>query len=99
MPYDVYPRVQASISSASLIPDQLAAGGGDVTGMKCIRTAFAASGQDVTVFPTAGAPVKLRLLDVFMDVTTANASETLTIRDASGGGGNALSSALSVGAT
>lgn len=96
--FDVYNRTQTS-TSGGITPDVLPTGGGEVTALRCIRTAFAAAGQDVAVFPTAGAPLKMRILDVFVDITTGNASETLTIRDASGGSGNALSSALTLAST
>jgi hypothetical protein len=104
--FDIYNRVISSFNGAgagAIGPDQLPAGGGDVTMLKGIRVPFAAGQQDINVFPLnppgTGNPVKFRILDVFVDVTTANGSETLTLRDAILGGGNAMSSALSLAAT
>src|SRR5262245_29533472 len=98
MPYDTYDRTQTQ-AQMGVVPGQVPSGGGEFGPVHVIRAAYAAAGQDVTIFPTGGNPVKCRLLDVWTNVTTANASETLTVRDASGGGGNALSSALSLAAT
>jgi len=56
------------------------------------------SADDVTVF-NATVPTKVRVADCFLITTTNVASATVTVRDASGGGGNALSSALSANAT
>lgn len=96
MPYDIYDRT-ISDSSGGIIPGQVASGGGTFGPVHVINKAIAASDQDTTLWGTAGAPCKARLLDVFVDVTTANASETLTLRDTTGGAGNAMSSALSLG--
>jgi len=98
MPYDIYDRTQAQ-TSGGVVPGQVPSGGGEFGPIHVIRAAVAASAQDVTIFPTAGTPLKCRLLDVWCNVSTGNASETLTVRDASGGGGNALSSAISLAST
>lgn len=95
MPYDIYGRTQSD-SSGGVNAGQVAAGGGSFAPIHVIRKAIAASDQDTTLFSTAGAPVKFRLIDAFVDVDTGNASETLTLRDAAAGAGNALSAALSL---
>lgn len=94
MPYDVYNR---SISDQS-ISGPVPSGGGVFAGTSTIRVAFAATQQDIAVFSSSGAPAKFRILDVLVNVDTNNASETLTIRDAVGGAGNAFSAALSLNA-
>lgn len=53
--------------------------------------------DDVAVL--ASAPFGFRILDAMIYVSTAKGSATVTVRSASGGGGSALSDALSVNAT
>ena len=84
-PYDDYGRTQRNTSGGPA-SSQVPTGGGELAVVHAIRTAYAAAGQDVSVFGSAGAPTKMRIVDVFTDVDTANASETLTMRDAAGGG-------------
>jgi hypothetical protein len=48
---------------------------------------------DITVF-NANCPYKLRYIDSFVKVSTAVGSSTLTLRTATAGGGNQLSSAM-----
>jgi len=96
---DIYDRT-ISDAQGGVIAGQVASGGGSFAPVHVINKAIAASDQDTTLFAAAtGAPCKFRLVDVFVDVTTGNASETLTLRDATGGAGNALSSALSLAST
>lgn len=93
---DLYSRLSnadAPLDAEGKVP----AGGGYLAPTFTIRTAFAAAAQDATVFGAGGCPVKCRIIDVNVNVDTNNASETLTLRDASGGGGNAYSAALSLG--
>lgn len=99
MPYDIYDRT-ISDSSGGVIAGQVAAGGGTFGPIHVINKAFIAADQDTTLFAAAtGAPAKFRVVDVFVDIATANASETLTLRDTTGGAGNALTSAITLAAT
>lgn len=66
-----------------------------------IRKSFAATGagaDDVTVY-SANAPFAFRVVDCHLLIDTAVALTTATLRDATGGGGSALSSALDTGGT
>jgi hypothetical protein len=56
----------------------------------------AGSPGDITVF-NANCPYKLRYIDSFVKASTAIGSSTLTLRTATAGGGNQLSSAMSTG--
>lgn len=98
MSLDIYARTITD-ANGTVIPGQVASGGGSFAPVHVINKAFIAADQDTTLWGTAGAPCKARILDVFVDVTTGNASETLTIRDTVGGAGNALSSALTLAST
>lgn len=64
----------------------------------CPASGAAGTADDVTVW-NANARFNLRILDVLLYTSTAVAAATCTLRDASGGGGNALSSALAVTST
>lgn len=86
-------------SPAANVPATDAAGLGDVF---AIRKAFTAgvtgAADDVTVY-AANAPFAMRILDVTMYVSTANAGDTITLRSATAGGGSVQSSALSLAST
>ncbi len=57
-------------------------------------TAGGGGAQDDTIY-NANAPRKFRVLDMFVKVTTAVLNATLQLRDATGGAGNILASAVS----
>jgi hypothetical protein len=66
-----------------------------------IRKAFVATGaaaDDVTLY-NATAPFAFRVIDVLLFVSTAVGGTTATLRDATGGGGAALSDALATNTT
>lgn len=93
--YDSYGRAQVTNRSSKDSGVVV----GDLGPVYVVRKAIAASDQDTTLFPTTGAPNKCRIVDAYVDVSTGNTSETLTLRDTSGGSGNALSSAISIAST
>lgn len=96
---DIYGRT-ISDGQGNVVAGQVPTGGGVFGPVHVISKAFIAADQDTTLFAAAtGAPCKFRLLDVFVDISTGNASETLTLRDTTGGAGNALSSAITLAAT
>jgi hypothetical protein len=84
--------------------DDIAGGGleGGVAEQLTIRKAFTAgvagTPDDVVIY-TANAPYAFDIVDVTALVSTAIAATTLTLRDTAGGGGAALSDALSSAAT
>lgn len=89
---------------SSILPSQLAGAASDTLGMAAVimhRVAFTAgttgSADDVTVL--ASAPFGFRIVDVILMISTAKGGATATLRTATGGGGSALSDALSVAST
>lgn len=89
------------MSYRELVSDQLASP--DAAGLSpvlTIRKAFTAGGggapDDVVIY-SANAP-GLRILGVDLIISTAVALATATLRDATGGGGSAVSAALSAAA-
>lgn len=103
----VYSSAQAAMVASvptSIEPSQLAGVAADTNGLAAVfqlRKVFAAgvtgAADDVTVL--ASAPFAFDILDAFVIVDDAKTSETVTLRTATGGGGSALTSALSVNAT
>lgn len=67
-----------------------------------VRVAFTAAttgtADDITIF-AANAPCKFRIIDCYLDVTTADSGATGTLYTAAAGGGTACSSALSTTST
>ena len=89
---------------SSILPSQLAGSASDTLGMAALimhRVAFTAgttgSADDVTIRESA--PFGFRIVDVILHVSTAKGDATGTLRSATGGGGSALSDALSVAST
>lgn len=91
-----------ALGDESVAPAELAALDADGIGpLFVIRKAFTAgttgSADDVEVL--AEAAFDFRIIDSFICVSTAKSANTVQLRSASGGGGSALSSAMSVGST
>jgi hypothetical protein len=98
--YDVFPRtVGTDPGSASPgaqgVSSTSASGGPFIPQEECFYIAAGAGGaaDDVTLYSSA-LPSKRFVLDVAFLPITGVASSTVTLRDATAGGGNALSSAL-----
>lgn len=102
--YSSAAAAQVASVPTSIEPSQLAGVAADASGLAAvfqIRKAFTAgvtgAADDVTVL--ASAPFAFDILDSYVIVDDAKTSETVTLRTATGGGGSALSSAMSVNAT
>lgn len=84
---------------ASGIASELGGFGVDIA----VAVPFVAGGggapDDVTIIDTALLPYQVRVLDVILMISTAVVGSTATVRNQAGGGGTALSSALSTAAT
>ncbi|HJU22758.1 MAG TPA: hypothetical protein VJ891_09625 [Casimicrobiaceae bacterium] len=102
--YDSTPKVVTSDQGggSGFFPGEMPAAGGVPVPCGVIWMSIAAgaggAADDVTVY-NASCPTKYRIVDCFFICTTNVATKNVTVRDASGGGGNALSSALSCNAT
>lgn len=88
------------IDDGGVAPDDLAvADASGVAPLLVIRKAFTAgitgSADDVSIF-SANAPFGFRIVDAWINVATTKSAATVTVRDATAGGGTALSDALSV---
>lgn len=61
-------------------------------------TAVASNGTDVTIY-SSNAPYGMNVCDAWVDITTGVASTVATLRNATAGGGSALTSAISMAST
>lgn len=102
--YSSAAAAQVTSVPTSIGPSQLAGIATDPDGfapMMVLSKVFTAgttgSADDVTVLEDA--PFAFKILDSYVIVDDAKTSETVTLRSATGGGGSALSSAMSVNAT
>jgi len=93
------PSVPSSIGLSQLAG--IAADPDGIAPMFVLTKAFTAgttgTADDVTVLEAA--PFAFKIVDSYVIVDDAKTSETVTLRSATGGGGSALSSAMSVNAT
>ncbi len=102
--YDKYGRtVSTDKGSASAQPDgisSVSASGGPYVPQRWVFQLAAGAGgsaDDVTLFSSA-LPFKCQLLDAYVKSDTTVSMGTVTLRSASGGGGTALSSAITAAA-
>lgn len=93
--------VDIDLRDEAVTPTQIAIGTTGFSVALVKRVAFAAgiggAADDVAIM--LDAPFNYRILDVVIPVLTADSGDTLQLRSATAGGGSALSSVLSGGAT
>jgi len=100
--FDVYDRSQGQDAGSPALPGSItstsASGGAFVPCSMSfyIKAGAGGSADDVTLFSSA-LPAKMFVLDIGFACITAVSMSTVTLRDTSGGGGNALSTAMSSG--
>jgi hypothetical protein len=92
----------AKIADASLLPAKTAPAAASIgitfDDRRVFTAGVAGTADDVTIY-NADAPFAFRIVDVKVLISTAVGGSTVQLRDTSGGGGSALSSALSSAAT
>lgn len=97
--YDIYPRAQSTDQGSSTLGIPSAGGlGAPFQVVVPFTAATTGSADDVTVY-AATVPFKAVLTEVVVYTSTAVMSSTMTLYSATGGGGTALSSAISTGST